>query len=218
MDSNDRNKCPVCQRSFKNLLMHVSLSKVCKSKFPIDQLTELQASSKQRRSEYKKRHNEQHHVKNRPKRLEQMKQNYEENKTERKKAAKQSYTGQRRSKRLEQMKQNYEENKPKRKKASKQNHEQNRPKRLKVMHEKYVKDQTKLSKDFEMKKQLFFDDIKYGPIFPCVCCNRDMFKIGVRVVTEEFVEDLKRNNLDSCIRLLPELIKVNRHLVNINLR
>ena len=211
MDSNDRNKCPVCQRSFKNLLMHVSLSKVCKSKFPIDQLTELQASSKQRRSEYKKRHNEQHHVKNRPKRLEQMKQNYEENKTERKKAAKQSYTGQRRSKRLEQMKQNYEENKPKRKKAAKQNHEQNRPKRLKVMHEKYVKDQTKLSKDFEMKKQLFFDDIKYGPIFPCVCCNRDMFKIGVRVVTEEFVEDLKRNNLDSCIRLLPELMIENTH-------
>ena len=155
MESKEKVKCYVCQKTFKNIIMHLALSKTCEDDYPIAPLTKLRRLNKKKRSAYLKKY----HAENRTRRLKEMKQNYS----------------------------------------------QNRPKKLQYMKQKYKEDQKKLCENFEQQKALFFKDIQYGPVFPCICCNRDLFERGVNLVTEEFVQELKQNSLDTCIRLDPEL-------------
>ena len=103
------------------------------------------------------------------------------------------------------LKRSKENKKQYQKKYQKEYHIKNRPKRLQQRKQLHKRDGEDARKNFYLKKQLFFDDIKYGPIFTCVCCNRDMFECGVNVVTEDFVNELKQNALDMYIRLDSEL-------------
>ena len=111
------------------------------------------------------------------------------------------------------LKRSKENKKQYQKKYQKEYHIKNRPKRLQQRKQLHKRDGEDARKNFYLKKQLFFDDIKYGPIFTCVCCNRDMFECGVNVVTEDFVNDLKQNALDMYIRLDSELKFHDEHYV-----
>ena len=47
--------------------------------------------------------------------------------------------------------------------------------------------------------QNFFDDIKFGPIFPCVCCHRSLFLRGVKEFDNLIKKTLKNASLDRCV-------------------
>ena len=117
------------------------------------------------------------------------------------------------SERLEKMKQNHKEKGPERAIKKKQNHAANRTKRLESMKQRDIKKKEEISNAFKMKKELFFKEIQYGPIFPCVCCNRDLFQRGVNVVTPEFVQQLVKDSLDPYVRLDTELKVNDQHYI-----
>ena len=50
-------------------------------------------------------------------------------------------------------------------------------------------------------KSKFFEEIQYGPIFPCVCCMRCLSLSGVKVLTEKFQRFLEAFELDPYIDL-----------------
>ena len=47
--------------------------------------------------------------------------------------------------------------------------------------------------------QRFFEDIKFGPIFPCVCCHRSLFLRGVKEFDNLIKKTLENASLDICV-------------------
>ena len=47
------------------------------------------------------------------------------------------------------------------------------------------------TKSEEGRRQLFFESVKYGPIFGCVSCHRFCFDNGVISLATNFVEDIE---------------------------
>ena len=92
-----------------------------------------------------------------------------------------------RSERIQSMKDNHKSNRPKRVQAMKKYHAQNKSKVLLKRKKSYLKKTEKRYKNFPFNRKCFFEEIQFGPIFPCICCNRDMFKRGVKAVTEDFL-------------------------------
>merc|ERR1711860_326584 len=65
---------------------------------------------------------------------------------------------------------------------------------------KYKDDKLKKQDCSEHRKD-FENEIKWGPIFPCVSCKRDMFIRGVQEIKDKFLEFLDENNLDQYVDL-----------------
>ena len=55
----------------------------------------------------------------------------------------------------------------------------------------------------ESKKTLakFYEEIQYGPIFPCICCKRCLPKRGVKIFQKTFYNILLDNKLDGNVDL-----------------
>ena len=64
-------------------------------------------------------------------------------------------------------------------------------------------------KTFNQKMFLdFFEEIKFGPIFPCICCMKCFTLRGVRIANTNFVEKLQNLEMTHCIDT-NERLKIN---------
>ena len=63
--------------------------------------------------------------------------------------------------------------------------------------ESYIRNEKTLSK--------FFEEIKFGPIFPCVCCKRCLSFRGVILLREQFLKSIKENDIAAYIDLKTNL-------------
>ena len=184
----ESQQCFVCKKTFKQLLRHLSLSEPCKDNYPLAQILRLRLLSK--------------------KRVQNFQQNYySKNKTDILKKRK-AYHATNKEQVLKKRKIHHSENKPKILKKKKIHYVAKRSKILKGKKKNYAIQNKKRYKNFPLNKKLFFKEIQHGPIFPCICCNRDMFERGVKIVTEQFRQLLNENDLNSCVRLDPDL-KIN---------
>ena len=59
----------------------------------------------------------------------------------------------------------------------------------------------KEKEDCELHRKTFATEIEVGPIYPCVCCIRDLFRRGVQNVSTKFKEFLKEESLYKYIDL-----------------
>ena len=50
-------------------------------------------------------------------------------------------------------------------------------------------------------KSKFYEEIQFGPIFPCICCMRCLSLSGVKLLTEKFQKFLEAFEMDSYIDL-----------------
>ena len=82
------------------------------------------------------------------------------------------------------------------KKAAKRAYEMSRVKEIKTAKKaNYQKMKQKEKNDCENHRALFEKEITWGPIFPCVSCNRDMFSRGVKHMDADLLSFLKSENL-----------------------
>ena len=66
---------------------------------------------------------------------------------------------------------------------------------------KHVLDRNIAKYHEKCSKSRFFEEIQFGPIFPCVCCMRCLSLSGVKVLSEKFQTFLETFELDSYIDL-----------------
>ena len=54
-------------------------------------------------------------------------------------------------------------------------------------------------KEYETASLNFYEEIQLGPSFACISCIRNMFKRGVKTVTDDFLRQIQENGLNSLI-------------------
>ena len=64
-------------------------------------------------------------------------------------------------------------------------------------------------KNCEKHREAFFNEIDWGPIFPCISCRRDLFLRGVSKLSDEFYSFLLGNELDCYIDLSLQVNGIN---------
>ena len=101
-------------------------------------------------------------------------------------------------------------------KQKKQHYQDTATKRKGKFQNYYIQKKLKTKNDISLKLQDFFEEIKDGPIYPCVCCCRNMFKKGVKIVKDNFKQQLEESSLISCVKLDNELMVDNIHYVCVN--
>ena len=201
MDSNEKVKCTVCKKQYKHILKHLEYSEACKDDYPLAGLKRLNirltVSEKCFICQKKVNHILKHLAKS--------------------KSCKQNYP-------MDQLK-DLKEDSIKRKVDYQRNYKKEHQKDQKEYTKKHLKIKQKRQyqtqkseekKDISIKLKNFFQDIKYGPIFPCVCCCRDMFKRGVKVVTDDFKKQLEDDTLISCLKLEDGFLVDGDHYICLN--
>ena len=98
-------------------------------------------------------------------------------------------------------------NSEKRSEENKTYYQQNKQMVRSKQHEYYEQNKVVVksrNKDIhESKKTLakFYEEIQYGPIFPCICCKRCLPKRGVKIFQKTFYNILLDNKLDGNVDL-----------------
>ena len=214
------NECYVCKKTCKSVLSHVAKAKKCQEKYPKHLLDQLRSNSRKKRIQYVAEQNKKDYAENRSERIKRRKVAYEENKPK-EQATMSAYYVKNAPERKSKAKENYVKTAPERKSKAKEyyaktaaqkksrakaNYAKNKPLRKRQMKDNYIKVKAQICKDFPSKLKSFFKEIQHGPVYPCVCCNRDMFKRGVKKVTRAFLSILKKNDLESCVKLNSSLL------------
>ena len=70
--------------------------------------------------------------------------------------------------------------------------------------EYYQKKKTE-KEDCEVHRELFEAEIEWGPVFPCVCCRRDLFKRGVVKINDALLNFFEEEKLDNFVDLSLEV-------------
>ena len=98
----------------------------------------------------------------------------------------------------------YQDNKSSIKQKRKLHYETNKED-IAVKKAKYYNDQKEMKKDCIKHRSLYFNEIEFGPIYPCVSCNRDLFFRGVQYFSEDLKTLLESENMMNFIDLAIEL-------------
>ena len=89
------------------------------------------------------------------------------------------------------------------------------------VNQKYYKDNSsqvkqRINENYQLNEKSlskFYEECKYGPIFPCICCKRCLSLRGVRTLKDPFLKFLQDNDIDTNIDLNNALrVNGNFHL------
>ena len=185
------NKCPVCKKVLKNVLLHIKKAKNCKSEIGYNKLQELESKSKIIRKE-KTKLNYKNWVEklNKPGQLQQINNTKKATSRER------------------QRNDNYEKLMDREKEYKAQSR-----KRKRIENEDKVKEYERVGKANYRKRigsssksrlNRFKEDIMYGPLFICICCHQKMFRHSVVEATEQMMR-----NIDQKIPLTNVIVDMN---------
>ena len=182
-DSVVHTYCPFCKKKFlsKSVLMHFAKSKLCKpkvSKSLYDYFSSASTFFSSQNNISKSEYDKKRHQRKRTEICTKKAKYYQENKSEIKK-------------RTAKYKQ---ENKSEIKKRNAQYKQENKAKIAKLDSKIYQKKQN-LKKICNEHQKLFGIETSHHPVFPCICCHRDLYPRSVVEVTETLINFLTKENL-----------------------
>jgi hypothetical protein len=174
----ERKEWPKYGRS--SFLRHISQANKCKVMYTAEEIDEFKQSSQERNQTRKrKRDKEEYDPANRNKKYQET---YDQNK--RSKMHQETYD---QNKRREQHQKTYDQNK--RNKQHQKTYDQNKRK------SKYREQIGKNKESMEGRILNFRRECQYGPIFVCICCKRNLFRRGVKMISALYKASLEGSGM-----------------------
>ena len=158
-----KEKCKSCNREFKSLLRHLASTENenCQNAYSANEKTQIKA---------------------------QKRKTYEETNKDQIIEKQARYNLRNRDEISQKNKRHYKENKPEILKTRKEYYEANKDE---ILPKKKARDQEKKDEtDAEKRLLAFRNEIKDGPTFVCLSCNRSMFKSGVKILDKDAIKKL----------------------------
>lgn len=203
----ESNKCPICEKKLKNVLLHIRKSKNCKSKISKAKLDKLEARSKGIRKAKTKKNFEKF-KKEKIKKIGNEGVLKSQNASKAKSRKKLQNDKELKDKSRKKLGNDNEIKAKSRKKMRDENYEElqerenehqaNSRKRNKLENEEEVKEKErnrkamsrKIGNSSKSRLNRFREDIMYGPLFICICCHGKIFRHGVQEFTEKLMKQI----------------------------
>ena len=198
-------KCKGCKKEFtiKKLLKHIENDAKCKSNYTNKEKDDIEILIRQYDSEMTKLRKKRYRDNNKLK-ISKANESYREANKLKISKAKKSYREANKLK-ISKAKESYRKaNKQKISIEKKNYYQKNKPKELKRNKDNYAEKKFRLDNNHEEMLKTFFKLTQYGPIFPCISCNRRLLKRTVMEVDKKFSSFVSENNLLKYVKMDPE--------------